>query len=351
MTDEQAIELLHTLLAIPSVSGAEAGVAEYLVAQMNGHGFDAHIDAAGNAVGSIGAGPETVVLLGHMDTVAGTIPVRIEDGVLWGRGAVDAKGPLAAFVVAAARAQGRGTLRRRVIVAGCVEEEVASSRGAHHVAATWPAPDWCVVGEPSGADRVTLGYKGNLRAEIQLDQAAAHSAHSAATAAERGCAIWQAIQADALGWNAGCPRAFDQLLPTLVSITSGGDGLHEWCRLLVNVRLPLALDPAAYVERLNTLLPAEASLSVSGATPAFASERTSPLARRFGRVLRERGQPPRFVQKTGTADMNVVGPAWGCPVVAYGPGDAALDHTPDERIALAEYLEGIAVLEQVLLSE
>jgi LysW-gamma-L-lysine carboxypeptidase len=351
MTDQQAIELLQTLLDMPSLSGAEAGVAEYLVAQMRQHGFEAHIDVAGNAVGSIGAGAETVVLLGHMDTVAGIIPVRIADGVLWGRGAVDAKGPLAAFVAASARANQRGPLRRRVIVVGCVEEEVASSKGAHHVAATWPAPDWCIVGEPSGADRVTLGYKGNLRATIQLDQTATHSAHSAATAAERGSDIWQAIRADALGWNSGWPRAFEQLLPTLVSITSGGDGLHEWCRLLVNVRLPLALPPDEYAARLKTLLPADASLDVSGATPAFASERTSSLARRFGRVLRERGQQPRFVQKTGTADMNVVGPAWGCPVVAYGPGDAALDHTPDERIELAEYLQGIAVLEQVLLSE
>jgi hypothetical protein len=43
-----------------------------------------------------------------------------------------------------------------------------------------------------------------------------------------------------------------------------------------------------------------------------------------------------------------VAPAWGCPALAYGPGDAALDHTPDEHIVLAEYLRGIAVLEQTL---
>lgn len=350
MDDTQALDLLQTMLTIPSVSGDEAAIAAYLVSQMHSYGFDAHIDAAGNAVGNIGAGSETVVLLGHMDTVPGVIPVRTEDGVLWGRGAVDAKGPLAAFIAAAARAQRSGNLMRRVVVVGCVEEEVASSKGAHHVAHTWPAPDWCIIGEPSGADRVTLGYKGNLQATIRLDQAAAHSAHAEATAAERGCALWQTISADAAAWNSGIERAFNQLLPTLVSINSGGDGLRQWCEVVINIRLPPALHPAAYRARLQACLPHAASLIVSGATPAFSSERTSPLARRFGRVFRQQGGQPRFVLKTGTADMNVVGPAWNCPVVAYGPGNAALDHTPDERIELAEFWRGITVLEQVLLS-
>jgi LysW-gamma-L-lysine carboxypeptidase len=46
--------------------------------------------------------------------------------------------------------------------------------------------------------------------------------------------------------------------------------------------------------------------------------------------------------------MNVVGPAWGCPIVAYGPGDSSLDHTPEERIELAEYLRAVRVLSDVL---
>jgi LysW-gamma-L-lysine carboxypeptidase len=120
MNDQHAIDLLHELVSIPSLSGDEAAACEFLAALMRDHGFEAGIDPAGNAVGSIGAGPETVVLLGHIDTVPGQIPVHIAGGVLWGRGAVDAKGSLATFVAAAARAQRSGRLRRRVIVAGCV---------------------------------------------------------------------------------------------------------------------------------------------------------------------------------------------------------------------------------------
>ena len=60
--------------------------------------------------------------------------------------------------------------------------------------------------------------------------------------------------------------------------------------------------------------------------------------------VRAAGGAPGFLLKTGTSDMNVVGPAWHCPILAYGPGDSSLDHTPDEHVDLAEYLRAIDVL-------
>jgi len=70
--------------------------------------------------------------------------------------------------------------------------------------------------------------------------------------------------------------------------------------------------------------------------------------RAFLSSIRGQAGRPRFVLKTGTSDMNVVGPAWGCPIVAYGPGDSALDHTPEERISLREYLQSIEVLKSMV---
>ena len=57
-----------------------------------------------------------------------------------------------------------------------------------------------------------------------------------------------------------------------------------------------------------------------------------------------------FVLKTGTSDMNVVAPIWRCPIVAYGPGDSSLDHTPNEHLQLNEYWKAINVLEETLLA-
>jgi [amino group carrier protein]-lysine/ornithine hydrolase len=52
--------------------------------------------------------------------------------------------------------------------------------------------------------------------------------------------------------------------------------------------------------------------------------------------------------KSGTADMNIVAPLWGCPAVAYGPGDSSLDHTPNEKLSLDDYNRSVQVLQQVL---
>ena len=57
-----------------------------------------------------------------------------------------------------------------------------------------------------------------------------------------------------------------------------------------------------------------------------------------------------FVLKTGTSDMNVVGPVWQCPIVAYGPGDSSLDHTPNEHLPLDEYWKAVNVIEQTLMA-
>ena len=64
--------------------------------------------------------------------------------------------------------------------------------------------------------------------------------------------------------------------------------------------------------------------------------------------LREEGIAARFVVKTGTSDMNLAGPAWRCPILTYGPGDASLDHTPNEHIILDDYLRAVRVLERAL---
>jgi acetylornithine deacetylase/succinyl-diaminopimelate desuccinylase-like protein len=92
----------------------------------------------------------------------------------------------------------------------------------------------------------------------------------------------------------------------------------------------------------------EAYISFSGEEMAFQTTRTIPLARAFISAIRATGGQPVFKHKTGTSDMNVVGPTWGQNIVAYGPGDSRLDHTPQEHIPIAEYIQAIDVLELVL---
>ncbi len=154
LPDDGDVELLRRLVEIPSLSDHERPAVVELCRQMQARGFRTEIDAAGNAIGTIGSGTRQIVLLGHIDTVPGHIAVRIENGELWGRGAVDAKAPLCTFVAAATAAATK--LKVRVTVVGAVGEERLGSPGARAVAA-WDAPDFCVIGEPSGWDAVCLG--------------------------------------------------------------------------------------------------------------------------------------------------------------------------------------------------
>ena len=123
MNDAEALSLLKSMVEIQSLSGREENLARYIEQTFGGLGLDARVDEAGNSVVQTGGDSEPhIVMLGHMDTVPGNLPVYEQDGKLYGRGTVDAKGPLAVFLVAAARLHERGEGPRLTVV-GCVEEE------------------------------------------------------------------------------------------------------------------------------------------------------------------------------------------------------------------------------------
>src|SRR5215217_3222758 len=249
LTDAQRIELLRGLVAIPSTSRNEVEAVAYLCRWMTELGFDAGPDEAGSAIGRIGSGDRTIVLLGHIDTVPGDIPVRIEDGVLHGRGAVDAKGPLATFVAAAAAAAARA--QATLVVVGAVGEESIGSPGANAVA-RWPAPDYCIIGEPSGWDAVCLGYRGTLSFTYHLREAGRHSAGPGESVAEQAVAFWNALTAEVATRN-GEATGFNSLGQSLRGMWTETDGLYDDARMSIGVRLPPGIDVEEFEERLRAL--------------------------------------------------------------------------------------------------
>jgi len=338
------IALLTRMVEIPSLSGEESALASFLIETMCDLGFQARVDEVGNAVGILGDGPTEIVLLGHLDTVPGAIPVRIEQGQLYGRGSVDAKGPLAAFIAAATEV---GALRgKRIVVVGATEEETASSKGARHVASRF-APAYCVIGEPSGARAVTLGYKGRLVLEYKAETGATHSASPEGKVLEESVDFWNRVRGWADQQNAG-KKMFDCLDPALREIQSRNDGITEAVTLRLSVRIPPGRTPEAVQKKVEALSGGQARLRFWGADPPFRAEKNTPLVRAFLSAIRAEGLDPGFKVKSGTSDMNVVGPIWSCPILAYGPGDSTLDHTPNEHLDLAEYQRAIAILARVL---
>src|SRR5215217_6726677 len=188
---EASPELLRWMLEHYSPSHHEADFSRALAGRLEQRGWKAHVDPVGNTVASMGDGDTCIALLGHIDTVPGEIPVRLEGTRLFGRGAVDAKGALAAFIEAVELLDDSERAGKRFLLLGCVEEEVAITRGALH-AREHHRPDFVVNGEPSGAHGITLGNKG--------------------------CTL------------------FEQDLPALLSFQTGTDEDTEWATAHVNVR-------------------------------------------------------------------------------------------------------------------
>jgi LysW-gamma-L-lysine carboxypeptidase len=310
--DERADALLQGLVEHDSPSRQEKAAVHYLVDQMRDLGFQATVDGAGNAVGETGRGERTIVLLGHIDTVPGKIDVRRERNLLYGRGTVDAKGPLCAFVVAASRAGHQAG--KRIIVVGAVEEEAATSKGARYLLDRL-SPETVIIGEPSGWDRVTVGYKGRLLADYTHRQAMGHTAGPEQRACEQAVAFWQHVVEYAERWNAGRERVFSQLTPSLRSICSTDDGLEESAAMTVGFRLPPGIEIAKLQQALVEMAQ-HAQVRLYGQEAAFRASKNNALVRAFLQAIRAQGGQPAFQVKSGTSDMNVVGPVWRCSILA-----------------------------------
>ena len=339
VTETFAIGLLRGMLDIPSPSYREQELARYLADSMGALGFAAHVDRAGNAVGELvrGDGP-TVLLLGHMDTVDGEVPVRCENGKLYGRGAVDAKGPLAAMICAAARA---ADFPGRLVVVGAVEEETPLSRGAMEVRRTLDRPDALVVGEPSGWSTVVLGYKGKLDLRYRVEVPPTQPSRPFDKAAELAARCWATLL-DLLGPEAD-HGSFGRPGMTLTSVH--GDLTEAEAEF--SVRTPPGFDVDQLLDRLAARTD-QGTLSVVNRTPACQVRRTDPVVRALSAGFRALGATPGAKLKTATSDMNILAERWAIPMATYGPGDSELDHADDEHIDLDDYVRGIAVLGRAL---
>jgi LysW-gamma-L-lysine carboxypeptidase len=329
VADEDARALLREVVATPSVSGSETAVAERLQAFFAAHDREAWIDDAGNLRAPA---DDAVLLTSHMDTVPGEIPVRVEDDVLWGRGSVDAKGPLVAMAVAAVQAG--------VSFVGVVEEET-SSAGARALVEDRAAPEALVNGEPSGWASITLGYRGMLRGEYTVETAVGHTSRPEPNALQRAMAWWNAVE-DAFE-DPDAP-VVEQVTPKPIEMWGGQaeDGFAVEAGIDAQFRVPPGSSVAAVKGTVADLGDGEVAWS-DAIEPVMASPRNE-VAAALRRGIRSLDGEPSHLRKTGTSDMNVFAEAWDVPMATYGPGDSSLDHTPEEHIDLEDFDRAVAVL-------
>lgn len=182
---DACVDFLQRLIQTESMPGEEGDIAALMGSEMEKLGFDdVSTDAAGNVIGLVrGSGEAPSVMFNtHLDHVDAGDPAdwphppfggEVHDGVVWGRGAVDIKGPLAAQVYGVAALIDSGTRPPGdVYVTGVVQEEVGGL-GARHMAETL-RPDLIMIGEPS-RNEVRRGHRGRIELRAVVRGKMAHA--------------------------------------------------------------------------------------------------------------------------------------------------------------------------------
>ena len=331
---------LVNLVGIQSISGKEGEAVKYLAETLPGFGWDsAFIDDAGNLVAGKGKGEKELVLLCHVDTVPGGPPFKLDGNVLWGRGSVDAKGPLCSLAVAGGKIDVPEDWRLTLIAA--VREETDSGGARFRIPLHSPAA--CIIGEPSGYDGVTLGYRGSLRMWIKGEYGGAHRSGDAGPLT--GCLLASAQILKSIELVDIPDKPIIERTSGAVAFMEGRENVGRSACIDLDIRLPVGTDPDRWIEIARKYaMKWGVEAEVRSAVKAHVVPTSDPVIRAFRVGIRKSGFKPRLLAKGGTADFNLAA-AWNCPMAAYGPGNSHLDHTDQERIDLNEYSSSISILE------
>ena len=367
------LQLTRDLIARPSVTPDDAGCQQLVAERLGRAGFACErlrFRAADNLWATHGGGDGPVlVLLGHTDVVppgprdawaSDPFAPEVRDGVLFGRGAADMKGSVAAFVVA---------LERFVAVhpdhAGTVallltsDEEGDAVDGVRRVAELFRERgqriDWCITGEPSSTstigDLLRVGRRGTLSATLTVKGIQGHVAYPE----KARNPIHQSLAALAeLAWK-HWDQGYESFPPTSLQISNihAGTGANNVIPGELQVLFNLRYNPnwtAAQLEAECEALLGEYGLDFSvqwqrGGEPFHTPE--GPLRAAAREVMAGfAGAPPEESTGGGTSDARFIAPL-GAQCVEIGPVNASI-HKVDEHIAVAD-LEALPDLYHALL--
>ncbi len=348
--------LLVELIQARSPSTQEGPVREVLEAALRGLGLELEVDRAGNLYArKEGRGPE-IALTGHMDAVpAGDEAAwpeppfsgAIKDGDLWGRGAVDMKGALAAMVAAAAelvRTRYSGSFS--LLFVGAEELGGAGSR----YAAGWVRPAVFVLGEPSRL-RLMRGHRGRIEPHLTFTGRQGHAALEnpenplyGLGEALSGLRELELGSDPDTGKNT-CQPTRIEVSPNAINVVPGRVELTLDCRygpgvgskgVLQAVRR-VAAGAEVRVPELEVTL-GEVALSYPFDFPPYVLPSEDPWLQR---ALSALGQEEALLWPF-TTDAPYLASA-GVPVLGLWPRDPTLAHTTEERIALDELREAVQV--------
>jgi acetylornithine deacetylase len=357
---DPVITLLRDLVAIDSVNpslvpgaAGEAAIADAVAQRLRRIGLDAVMSDAApgrpNVIGVLeGRAPgRSLMLCGHLDTVGvdgmtSPFDPQIRDGRLYGRGAQDMKGGVAAMIDAVRVVAERGLERGRIIVAAVVDEEYASI-GADAIAAGWTA-DAAVVTEPTDL-QIGIGHKGFAWLEIETRGRAAHGSRprDGRDAIMRMGRVLNGLEQLDRELQAKTPHPLIGTGSLHASIIAGGRELSSYpdrCRLQLERRTVVGEDDRVVLSEIDTILERlaqadpefDASRRLAFSRPPYELAADHALSRALAAAATTSGCRSATVGMSFWTDAAVLAQA-GIPAALFGPGGAGL-HSTEEYVTL-----------------
>jgi succinyl-diaminopimelate desuccinylase len=278
----------------------------------------------------------TVVLHGHIDVVPGRpgqFEPRVEGDRLYGRGAYDMKGALAAMLVTAAAMRDQDRVRVRLGIVGDEESEEEAERGSDHLVDSGFTGDFAITGEPTDL-HIGVEAKGVLALRVQVGGVAAHGATPwlGDNAVLRALDVFRSIES--LPFARHSSELFDRPSINLGRIL-GGDALNkvpDRCAIDVDIRYLPDQDPAALLEQVRGIPDAEVE-PLFTRPPAVVARDLSYVRALSGAVAAHHDGEPTSVGRDGASDA-VSFLRVGVPAVEFGPVGEG-HHGPEEWVSIS----------------
>ncbi|MGB9728312.1 MAG: M20/M25/M40 family metallo-hydrolase [Thermoprotei archaeon] len=352
-------ELLVNMIKIYSPSNKEDNIRSYINKLLNEE-FKAdktYIDNAGNIIGIYDGIEPTILLSSHMDTVPGEINVKVDREKIYGRGASDAKGPLATFLYSSYLLKRVENYPSKIIVVGTVDEE-GESRGIKELPNTLQKldirPSYAIFGEPGGANVITIGYKGRIQLRIKLFAESYHaSLPNAPNVIENMMIILNALKNYEKEFKTSNNFTSITITPTIITGGHATNVTPRECEIVLDIRIPPTKSINEFLSNIINIVKSNTNLRneciVEDFTEPYQSNISTPLVTAFREaILQITNIDARFIRKSGTGEMNIFAQKYDIPIITYGPGDPKVSHTDNEHILLYDYELAIKIVKQAL---
>lgn len=381
---ERLIGFLADLIRIPSPSTGEEQVARRLADEMQAVGFEhVYIDCIGNVVGHIGPRKGPVLLYdGHMDTVGmGDVhawtrdpySALVQDGYIYGLGAADMKGSLAAMVYGVkALVDAKVELGGDLYVVGVVQEEPCEGLAiSTFLEKEKLRPDYVVVGEATDM-QIARGQRGRMELKVTTQ---GHSAHAAmpergVNAIHAAARIIVGIELLALDLDEDPVLGKGSITVTHIESQSRSrNAVPELCFLYIDRRLTSSETETKVLTEMRRLIGREgvkADVEVTEYTstsytgypckarqyyPAWVTPENHFLVQRAIATVEEvLGYRPRVGHWRFSTDGVYTAGVAGIPTIGFGPGDERFAHAPDERIRIKDVMDAAQVYAQLAVN-